>query len=103
MNAPKKARLSLQEFKNLTGLPDSLLVWLLMHNKVPCEVDAGGLQVIITPATLEEVEKSLCVPWKELLQHDYRVHAEQIAQAIVEEIEPFLLEAAEIASRTKQG
>ena len=97
------ARLSLKEFKELSGVPDTLLVWLLVHNKLPCESGPSGLQVVLSPQVLGDLQSALCVPWRELLAADYRLYVEKIARVISEELEPFFEEALAIASRRTQG
>ncbi len=103
MTVNNSSAMSLAEFKTLSGVPDSILVWLLTHNKLPCQLDEHGIKVMLSPQLLKDLQKTLCLPWKELLKDDYSLFTERTARTILEELDPLLNQALDIACHRKQG
>jgi len=83
MSERASTQIPLAEFRRLSGLTDSAVVWLLEHNKVPLAyTPEGGLMVEAGSATVEEL---LAAIRREhgaaIAQHD-AVFMEQIATVV---------------------
>jgi hypothetical protein len=98
-----ETRLSLAEFKSLSGVPSAVLVWLLTNNKLPCAIGSEGIEVLLTPAVLDALREALLIPWDALLGDELQLLTERIAGILCEALEEPLSRAVAIASRGKLG
>ena len=91
---------TLSEFRRLTGVSDSALVWLLENKKLVCQLDKErGILVDLDSAQLKELIQSISTKKNEALSDQASLISERFARIISDNFEAI---AEEALARLKQ-
>ena len=91
---------TLSEFRRLTGVSDSALVWLLENKKLVCQLDKErGILVDLDSAQLKELIQSISTKKNKALSDQASLISERFARIISDNFEAI---AEEALARLKQ-
>lgn len=94
--------ISLQEFQRTAGLSDQALVWLLVNNRLRCQVDQSeGLMVDAESADTQALVAAITTAAQRVFASAQPVLQERVAGIIGRHLEEIIEEAVAIAQSSR--
>jgi hypothetical protein len=96
-------KVSLKEFKNISGLSDRALVHLLIENSISIEYsEEEGILIDIESANVDHLIRATIKQQKEILSSKKKLYMESFASLIAEHLELIVDEAIMLARSQKK-